>query len=211
MTGISDAGALLTFHDFARKLETELTGAKAEIERLRQLDSAVAFKRRESIKTMPEEELRKYCHAMVGRYFDAEQRKKRAEESLKQLGEEIEKYAEITFAKDKLIEQMRQALSWYDENVSNCNRHGREGDNARNRLARDGGQQAKFALEAAERITTTPGNSKCIWTNEEDTDIWVSTCGYDFVLINGDQPKEKDFKFCPKCGKKIEVENEVKD
>jgi peptidoglycan hydrolase CwlO-like protein len=52
--------------------------------------------------------------------------------------------------KDKLIEQMREALQWYKEQVSSCNRNGDVGELARDRLAKDVGKRAEAAL-AAER------------------------------------------------------------
>jgi hypothetical protein len=48
--------------------------------------------------------------------------------------------------KDKLIEQMRVALRWYAEQVSNCNRNGDIGELARDRLAKDIGKRAEVAL-----------------------------------------------------------------
>lgn len=53
--------------------------------------------------------------------------------------------------KDKLIEQMREALQWYKEQVSSCNRNGDAGELARDRLAKDVGKRAEAALSAAER------------------------------------------------------------
>lgn len=52
--------------------------------------------------------------------------------------------------RDKLIEQMREALQWYKEQVSSCNRNGDAGELARDRLAKDVGKRAEAAL-AAER------------------------------------------------------------
>lgn len=51
-------------------------------------------------------------------------------------------------AKDKLIEQMREALQWYKEQVSSCNRNGDAGELARDRLAKDVGKRAEAALAA---------------------------------------------------------------
>lgn len=50
----------------------------------------------------------------------------------------------------ELIEQMRGALNWYKEQVSNCNRNGDIGETARDQLAKDVGKRAKAALSAAE-------------------------------------------------------------
>ncbi len=50
--------------------------------------------------------------------------------------------------KDALIEQMFEALNWYKEQVSNCNREGDIGETARDRLAKDVGKRAKAALSA---------------------------------------------------------------
>lgn len=55
--------------------------------------------------------------------------------------------------KDRLIEQMREALQWYKEQVSSCNRNGDAGELARDRLAKDVGKRAEAALSAVERET----------------------------------------------------------
>jgi hypothetical protein len=55
-------------------------------------------------------------------------------------------------ALDKLIELMRDALQWYKEQVSSCNRNGDAGELARDRLAKDVGKRAEAALSAAERM-----------------------------------------------------------
>jgi hypothetical protein len=42
--------------------------------------------------------------------------------------------------------RLREALVWYEKWVGECNRDGREGDIARNRLAKDVGHTASAAL-----------------------------------------------------------------
>lgn len=61
------------------------------------------------------------------------------EKQLAEMRAEIER-------KDKLIEQMREALQWYKEQVSSCNRNGDVGELARDRLAKDVGKRAEAAL-----------------------------------------------------------------
>ncbi|MFA6619300.1 MAG: hypothetical protein WCT23_09560 [Candidatus Neomarinimicrobiota bacterium] len=75
------------------------------------------------------------------------------------LQERIEQLTKELADKDKLIEQMREALkqirgalNWYKEQVSNCNRKGDIGETARDQLAKDVGKRAKAALSAAERV-----------------------------------------------------------
>ena len=75
----------------------------------------------------------------------------RDKDIIKQLETELaEARAEIE-RKNKLIEQMREALQWYKEQVSSCNRNGDVGELARDRLAKDVGKRAEAALSAAER------------------------------------------------------------
>ena len=58
---------------------------------------------------------------------------------------------EIIERKSALIERMREALQWYKEQVSSCNRNGDVGELARDRLAKDVGKRAEATLSAAER------------------------------------------------------------
>jgi len=55
------------------------------------------------------------------------------------------------YDQNALIEQMRSALKWYKDRVSNCNRSGDAGEISRDQLAKDVGKRAKAALTAAER------------------------------------------------------------
>jgi len=41
------------------------------------------------------------------------------------------------------IKRLEEALTWYESTVSDCNRHGPEGDVARDALAKDQGRKAK--------------------------------------------------------------------
>lgn len=43
------------------------------------------------------------------------------------------------------IKRLEEALTWYESKVSDCNRHGPEGDAAREALAKDLGRKAKEA------------------------------------------------------------------
>jgi hypothetical protein len=43
------------------------------------------------------------------------------------------------------IKRLEEALAWYESTVSDCNRHGPEGDVARDALAKDQGRKAKEA------------------------------------------------------------------
>jgi deoxyhypusine synthase len=43
-------------------------------------------------------------------------------------------------------DRLREALEWYEKTVGDCNRDGKEGDNARNALAQDVGKRARAAL-----------------------------------------------------------------
>jgi hypothetical protein len=59
---------------------------------------------------------------------------------------EILDYARKLEAENK---QLRDALQWYANTVENCNRHGEEGDVARDMLAKDAGKRADNALQEA--------------------------------------------------------------
>ena len=52
-------------------------------------------------------------------------------------------YAKLGAERDRL----REALQWYEKIVSECNRHGAEGDIARGALAQDVGSKARAALK----------------------------------------------------------------
>jgi hypothetical protein len=45
------------------------------------------------------------------------------------------------------IKRLEEALIWYESTVSDCNRHGPEGDAARDALAQDLGRKAKEAKQ----------------------------------------------------------------
>ena len=51
---------------------------------------------------------------------------------------------ELGQAQDR-IRRLEEALAWYESTVSDCNRHGPQGDAARNALAQDLGRKAKEA------------------------------------------------------------------
>ena len=54
-----------------------------------------------------------------------------------------ERLARVTAERDRL----REALEWYEKIVGDCNRRGREGDDARNAIAQDMGKRARTALK----------------------------------------------------------------
>ena len=55
--------------------------------------------------------------------------------------------ASLLDAANERVARLEEALRWYGEQVSNCNRHGKEGDTARDTLAKDYGQRAEAALQ----------------------------------------------------------------
>ena len=55
--------------------------------------------------------------------------------------------ADLLDAANERVARLEEALRWYGEQVSNCNRHGKEGDTARDTLAKDYGQRAEAALQ----------------------------------------------------------------
>jgi len=46
---------------------------------------------------------------------------------------------------EERIKQLEETLAWYESKVEDCNRHGPEGDVARDALAKDQGHKAKEA------------------------------------------------------------------
>lgn len=48
-------------------------------------------------------------------------------------------------AANERIKRLEEALAWYESTVSDCNRHGPQGDAARHALAQDRGIKAKEA------------------------------------------------------------------
>ena len=48
-------------------------------------------------------------------------------------------------AAQQRIKRLEEALAWYESTVSDCNRHGPQGDAARHALAQDRGSKAKEA------------------------------------------------------------------
>ncbi len=77
----------------------------------------------------------------------------------------------------------RELLEWYDSD--------------------DPVEEARLValLAAAERLE----QSKCKWIKEITPDgdcCWSTSCGEDFCLVEGG-PKENSYRFCPRCGGKI--------
>ena len=50
-------------------------------------------------------------------------------------------------ALDDERDQLREALEWYEKIVGECNRRGKEGEDARNALAQDVGSRARKVLQ----------------------------------------------------------------
>lgn len=48
------------------------------------------------------------------------------------------------------------------------------------------------------------GAMNCLWTRaDDDTDLWETSCGEEFCIIEG-TPKENKMRFCCYCGKPLE-------
>ena len=48
---------------------------------------------------------------------------------------------------------------------------------------------------------------KCTWTNDTDGDAPVFSCSCgQCITFNDDGPKENEYRFCPFCGREIELE-----
>lgn len=47
----------------------------------------------------------------------------------------------------------------------------------------------------------------CVWKHQEWEDAWLTSCEGVHWFADG-TPEENDYKFCPYCGKKLEVKNE---
>ena len=45
----------------------------------------------------------------------------------------------------------------------------------------------------------------CSWDHDGDGDTWATSCHEYFMLIDEETPTECGFKFCPFCGKTLEV------
>jgi hypothetical protein len=58
------------------------------------------------------------------------------------LAEGIKLERELNVANER-IKRLEEALAWYESTVSDCNRHGPQGDAARHALAQDRGSKAK--------------------------------------------------------------------
>jgi cell division septum initiation protein DivIVA len=62
-----------------------------------------------------------------------------------QIADERDKAQQENKLLKQRIKRLEEALAWYESTVSDCNRHGPEGDVARDALARDQGHKAKEA------------------------------------------------------------------
>ena len=49
---------------------------------------------------------------------------------------------------------------------------------------------------------------KCAW--HEENGYWVTSCGHEFVIING-TPAENEMKYCCYCGKEIAQDPDKED
>ena len=57
-----------------------------------------------------------------------------------------------------------------------------------------------YAAEQAERPPT------CLWSRaDDDTDVWETTCGHAFTIIDG-SPADNQMAFCCYCGRELESE-----
>lgn len=56
-------------------------------------------------------------------------------------------HADIVTALQAEVDRLREALRWYADKAEDCNRHGSEGDAARDALAKDTGDRARAVLE----------------------------------------------------------------
>ena len=60
-------------------------------------------------------------------------------------------------------------------------------------------------MEIPDRIVYT---EVCIWTYNEEGDLWDTRCNEMFHFNDG-TPIENDFRFCPYCGKKLLYETKI--
>jgi len=169
----SYSGGLVVPLNVAKDLETELAEARAEIERLKApaLNASLLreklaglahdqwagwmeylfFKSKQvdGCVVIPAWANERWRRQVATRYTDLSEEEKDSDRS------EADKFLAVFNAqlaeRDKLIEQMKDALQWYKEQVSSCNRNGDAGELARDRLAKDVGKRAEAALSAAER------------------------------------------------------------
>jgi len=125
--------------DTIKQLTKELAEARAMIECMQAAHTDATDKARAEI-----ERLRARNAILEGAISDVT-------EEQSALCVEGQSITELVAGKDKLIEQMRSALEWYKDRVSNCNRSGDAGEISRDQLAKDVGKRAEAALSAAER------------------------------------------------------------
>jgi hypothetical protein len=71
-------------------------------------------------------------------------------------------------------------------------------------------QQEVIAL-LGDSVAELENPEPCVWTRDEDmhgTEYWELSCGdHPFVFTDGG-PEENKFRFCPTCGKPLEVSDE---
>lgn len=49
---------------------------------------------------------------------------------------------------------------------------------------------------------------KCVWNLSTVLDcvVWFSDCGLDWQFSNPETPADNEMVYCPKCGRKLEVQ-----
>ena len=76
----------------------------------------------------------------------ADQKYKLREEFVELLGtDDVDQGVAVVRGLKERIKRLEEALAWYESTVSDCNRHGPQGDAARHALAQDRGSKAKEA------------------------------------------------------------------
>ena len=91
------------------------------------------------------------CCEVVKEVYDKDKRIKELEAAFKQETRIALHYQNKMSELLKEVGEMKTALEFYRTLVSDCNRHGKEGDIARDRLAKDSGKKAKQALNTPEK------------------------------------------------------------
>ena len=149
------------YASFARQLETELADkdkqladARADVKDRDNALAAIMAVLPDSAKPCDAPDLIKHFKSQMSafgsEYIRIEKQLKEVRTDIEIMTGKLKTEREFSERRGKLIEQMREALQWYKEQVSSCNRNGDVGELARDRLAKDVGKRAEAAL-AAER------------------------------------------------------------
>lgn len=63
------------------------------------------------------------------------------------------------------------------------------------------------AFECTEKLLAEADQPDCEWVDEtENEDYWITSCGYEFTILDGGNPEENNFLYCNFCGGKITTE-----